>query len=124
MSARDQHVPLLYDAAAAVPDPAGAAGVAGTPSRVMRQIIERRGQQAFRDGLLRAYGGRCAVTGCDIVDALEVRIPMMSAAGIVNSSGRGPRLRVEHGCPHLHAAIWTHVSCRHTRKASARARPY
>ena len=68
LSARAQHVPLSYDADADVPDPAGAAGA---PSRVMRQIVERRGRQAFRDGLLRAYGGRCAITSCGVVDVLE-----------------------------------------------------
>lgn len=33
---------------------------------------ERRPRQAaFRQALLRAYGGRCAVTGCDVEPALE-----------------------------------------------------
>lgn len=39
--------------------------------RVERSIALRRGQQEFRDALLAAYGGRCALTGCDAVDALE-----------------------------------------------------
>lgn len=39
--------------------------------RVERTITERRGQQAFRDGLMVAYGGRCAITGCDVRDVLE-----------------------------------------------------
>lgn len=39
--------------------------------RVMRQIVSRRGQRRFRDALLRAYDGRCALTGCDVVDVLE-----------------------------------------------------
>jgi hypothetical protein len=69
--ARAQYVPLPYDADAdADPDPDPAAAAPATARR-MRQIIERRGQQAFRDGLLRAYGGRCAITCCDIVDVLE-----------------------------------------------------
>jgi hypothetical protein len=33
------------------------------PDRVLREIAQRRGQPAFRDGLLAAYGRRCAVTG-------------------------------------------------------------
>ncbi len=78
LSARARHVPLPYDAD--VSDPAGAAG---DPSRVMRQIVERRGQQAFRDELLRAYGGRCAITGCEVVDVLE-------AAHITPFSELGP----------------------------------
>lgn len=39
--------------------------------RVMRQIVARRGQSAFRASLLDAYQGRCAITGCDAVAALE-----------------------------------------------------
>jgi len=38
---------------------------------VLGNILTRRGQQAFRDGLLRAYNGRCAVTGCNAVAVLE-----------------------------------------------------
>lgn len=39
--------------------------------RVLAAIVRRRGQPAFRKALLDAYGGRCAMTGCDVVDALE-----------------------------------------------------
>lgn len=39
--------------------------------RVNRSIAVRRGQNQFRDELLSAYGGRCALTACDAVDALE-----------------------------------------------------
>ncbi|WP_447780741.1 HNH endonuclease [Stenotrophomonas riyadhensis] len=39
--------------------------------RVLAAIIRRRGQPAFRRALLDAYGSRCAVSGCDVVDALE-----------------------------------------------------
>jgi putative restriction endonuclease len=39
--------------------------------RVVRQIVARRGQSAFRSALLEAYRGRCAVTGCDATAALE-----------------------------------------------------
>lgn len=34
-------------------------------------VAVRRGQSTFRAGLLDAYEGRCCVTGCDLVDALE-----------------------------------------------------
>jgi hypothetical protein len=37
----------------------------------VREIVERRGQPDFRSTLIAAYGGRCAVTGCDAVAALE-----------------------------------------------------
>jgi putative restriction endonuclease len=39
--------------------------------RVQAQITQRRGQPEFRAALIRAYGGRCAVTRCDAVEALE-----------------------------------------------------
>ncbi len=38
---------------------------------VMAAIVRRRGQAAFRQHLLEAYAGRCAITGCDAVAALE-----------------------------------------------------
>jgi predicted restriction endonuclease len=39
--------------------------------RVMGSIVRRRGQQAFREALIQRYGGRCLVTGCDVVAVLE-----------------------------------------------------
>lgn len=41
------------------------------PETVLRAIKERRGQAAFRARLLVAYGGRCAMTGCNAEPALE-----------------------------------------------------
>lgn len=49
--------------------------------RVLATIVRRQGQQEFRSALLEAYGGRCAMTDCDVVDALE-------AAHICSYSGR------------------------------------
>ena len=40
-------------------------------TRKLREIVQRRGQPQFRDDLLQAYEGRCAVTGCDVAQALE-----------------------------------------------------
>lgn len=39
--------------------------------RITRTIIQRRGQKRFRDLLLLAYEGKCAITGCSILDILE-----------------------------------------------------
>lgn len=39
--------------------------------KVLREIRARRGQKQFRDALIEAYEGRCAVTGCDVLDVLE-----------------------------------------------------
>lgn len=38
---------------------------------VLRAILTRRGQPRFRAALIHAYGGKCCVTGCDIVEVLE-----------------------------------------------------
>ncbi len=45
--------------------------IADARERVIAAIVRRRGQPAFRDTLLEAYGGRCAVTGCTVADVLE-----------------------------------------------------
>ncbi|MBO1081728.1 HNH endonuclease [Roseomonas sp. 573] len=39
--------------------------------KVLREIKARRGQKAFRDQLLKAYDGRCAISGCAVLDVLE-----------------------------------------------------
>ncbi len=39
--------------------------------RVLSSIVRRRGQAGFRNALLAAYLGRCAVTGCAVEDVLE-----------------------------------------------------
>jgi putative restriction endonuclease len=39
--------------------------------KVLREIKARRGQRKFRDALIDAYDGRCAITGCDVLDVLE-----------------------------------------------------
>jgi len=39
--------------------------------RVLRSIVQRQGQRNFRAALIEAYGGKCAMTGCGVVDVLE-----------------------------------------------------
>ncbi len=39
--------------------------------RVLAAIVRRRGQPVFRQALLEAYDGCCAMTRCNVVDALE-----------------------------------------------------
>jgi predicted restriction endonuclease len=39
--------------------------------RVAGEISKRRGQPAFRRKLLKIYGNRCAITGCNAVEVLE-----------------------------------------------------
>jgi len=38
---------------------------------VLASIVRRRGQRKFREALLNAYGGACAITGCTLVEILE-----------------------------------------------------
>jgi len=40
-------------------------------NRDLRSIVRRQGQKAFRAALLEAYGGKCAMTGCGVIDVLE-----------------------------------------------------
>lgn len=40
-------------------------------ARVLREVVQRRGQRKFRKALIDAYGGRCAITGCPVVPLLE-----------------------------------------------------
>ena len=39
--------------------------------RIAASIVLRQGRRAFRESLITAYSGRCAITDCDAVDALE-----------------------------------------------------
>lgn len=39
--------------------------------RILEAIVLRQGQREFRERLLAAYQRSCAVTGCDVVEALE-----------------------------------------------------
>lgn len=39
--------------------------------RVASSIVIRRGQQGFRQSLISAYAGKCAITGCSVIDVLE-----------------------------------------------------
>jgi predicted restriction endonuclease len=39
--------------------------------KTISSIVQRRGQTNFREELLKAYKGHCAITGCDVIEALE-----------------------------------------------------
>ena len=45
--------------------------VADAQERSLRVITQRRGQKPFRDALIAAYDGRCAITACSVLDVLE-----------------------------------------------------
>ncbi|AWH16220.1 HNH endonuclease [Stenotrophomonas sp. ZAC14D2_NAIMI4_7] len=63
--------------------------------RVLAAIVRRRGQPEFRRALIGAFGGRCAMTGCDAVDALEAAhiIPYRNSAS--NDVSNGLLLRAD-----------------------------
>ncbi len=46
-------------------------GTLDARERVAGSIVRRRGQPEFRKALIRAYHSKCAITGCDAVEALE-----------------------------------------------------
>ncbi|MGO4155990.1 HNH endonuclease [Cupriavidus sp. YAF13] len=39
--------------------------------KTLAAIVRRQGQPTFRRELLRAYGDRCAISGCDVLEVLE-----------------------------------------------------
>ncbi len=83
----------------------------------------RRAQDRFQAGREAAVA---ALRRAEVVasDETGVRIEGCSGYGIVNLAGCKARVTARRYGSELHAAIWTQVSCRHTRKASARARRY
>jgi putative restriction endonuclease len=38
---------------------------------ISRTIAQRRGQRTFRDSLIAAYGSKCVISGCGVLDVLE-----------------------------------------------------
>lgn len=56
---------------------------------VWRSIALRRGQPAFRDALIRAYDGRCALTGWEVLEALEAAhiVPFAEGGRAVPTNG-------------------------------------
>lgn len=57
--------------------------------RMLASIVRRQGQRSFRTALLKAYDGRCAVTGCTIEALLEAAhiVPYQGAETNVVSNG-------------------------------------
>jgi hypothetical protein len=55
-----------------VPDPTfDPTSIKDGRERILAEVKIRQGQPAFRKGLLQAYNGRCAVTGCSVASVLE-----------------------------------------------------
>jgi putative restriction endonuclease len=79
----------------------------------MAQIVRRRGQPEFRCQLLAAYGGRCAISGCDAIEALEAAHITPFRGSDTNRTDNGILLRADlHtlfdlGLLAIHAAEYT-----------------
>ena len=63
--------------------------------RVLRQVVQRRGQQKFRKALIVAYGGRCAITGCPVTALLEAAHVTPYLGPDTNSITNGLLLRAD-----------------------------
>lgn len=61
-------VPQLTEPGAAEPVPMS---LEDARRRIAASIVQRQGGAAFRAGLIKAYGGCCAISDCDALDALE-----------------------------------------------------
>lgn len=63
--------------------------------RMLRSVVQRRGQPAFRKALIEIYGGRCAMTGCAVVDLLEAAHIYPYRDGATNDPSNGLLLRAD-----------------------------
>ena len=66
-----------------------------TRNRVLREIVQRRGQADFRRKLLKAYGRKCAISGCDAEAALEAAHITGYLGGDSNRVSNGLLLRAD-----------------------------
>lgn len=63
--------------------------------RILREIAERRGAATFRQNLLAAYDGRCAVTNSNVIPALEAAHIKPYSVSQSNSICNGLLLRAD-----------------------------
>ena len=63
--------------------------------RVMREIEARQGARSFRDALMRAYQGQCAITGCAVPELLEAAHIIPYADQGANTTTNGLLLRTD-----------------------------
>lgn len=61
--------------------------------KALASIVRRRGQPEFRSELLAAYEGKCAITGCDVVEVLEAVHIVPYRGPQTNHSSNGLLLR-------------------------------
>jgi hypothetical protein len=65
------HADQVAEIESVLDEPFDPKGQEDARARVLRQVVQRRGQQKFRVSLIAAYGGRCAITGCSFLPLLE-----------------------------------------------------
>lgn len=70
-------------------------GMADARERDMASIVRRRGQAKFRAKLLKVYGRRCAISGCDVEEALEAAHVTPYLGPATNSVQNGILLRAD-----------------------------
>jgi hypothetical protein len=63
--------------------------------KTVEMIIRRRGQPAFREALLEAYEGQCAVTSCNATDALEAAYIIPYRGNYTHDASNGILLRAD-----------------------------
>ncbi|MBM3413201.1 MAG: HNH endonuclease [Bacteroidetes bacterium] len=63
--------------------------------RVLSSVVRRRGQGKFRANLLRAYGGKCAISGCNIEAVLEAAHVTPYLGPETNTMSNGILLRAD-----------------------------
>lgn len=64
-------------------------------NRALRSIVQRQGQREFRAALLEAYGSKCAMTGCGVVDVLEAAHIHRYMGEVTNIVSNGLLLRAD-----------------------------
>lgn len=64
-------------------------------SRIEKTIAQRRGQGDFRNSLISAYGEKCAITGCPILDVLEAAHIVPYRGTHTNKTSNGLLLRAD-----------------------------
>jgi hypothetical protein len=70
-------------------------GIADARERILSSIVRRRGRPAFRQRLLAAYDGRCAITGCDVEAVLEAAHIVPYRGPKTDHPGNGLLLRTD-----------------------------
>jgi hypothetical protein len=64
-------------------------------TKVLREVVRRRGQAKFRRSLIAAYEARCAITGCRVISLLEAAHITPYLGPDTNSISNGLLLRAD-----------------------------